>query len=198
MPQNTPNRGYPYPVYADTPMDFPTAIQNLATDIDTDVSALETHILGAYDRPSARIFTSTAQAITTSVTTTVSWAAATTDYDNDTMATLTAAGGLTLRDRGVYHVSGMIQLVAAGSGSTNYGISLTLVSVAGFIANPARVSIRGHQTQDTSLAVSGLHYFTGVGTDLISMQVWHNQGATRNITFRQMTATKVSNTIGGS
>ena len=45
MPQNT-SRGYPYPLYADTPKDFPASIQALATAIDTDVAALEAFIAG--------------------------------------------------------------------------------------------------------------------------------------------------------
>lgn len=197
MPQNTPERGYPYPLYQD-PMDFPAQIQALATDMDTDIADLNQFIDGAYNRPSARIYGSAAQAIATSTTTTVSWAGAGIDYDNDGMPTLTSTGGLTLTDRGIYQVSGYITLTAAGSGATNYGISLSLVSSAGFITNPGRVSLRGHQTQDTWLSVAGLHYYAGGAGDLISLQVWHNQGTSRNITFRQMTATKVSNTLGGS
>lgn len=39
MPDTTPERGYEYPCYGD-PSDFPTQMQTLATDIDTDVQQI--------------------------------------------------------------------------------------------------------------------------------------------------------------
>lgn len=39
MPQNTPDRGYTYPCYGDG-SDFPDQIEELATDIDTDVQQI--------------------------------------------------------------------------------------------------------------------------------------------------------------
>lgn len=197
MPGATPNRGYPFPFYVEPTMDYPAASLALATAVDTDLSALESYIDGAYDRPSARIFSSVAQSIPTSTTTAVSWLGGTTDYDNDSMSNLIAGGGLNLTDRGVYELSACITIVAPGSGAV-FGLSLAIVSSAGFIPTPVTVSLRAHPTRDTWLAASALHYHTGVGTDSISLQIWHNQGAARSSTFRQLTATKLSNTTGGS
>jgi hypothetical protein len=197
MPDVTPNRGYPFPLYVEPTMDFPTASEDLAVAVDADMSVLEPFILNAYDRPSARIFSSVAQSIPNNAATAVSWLGGTTDYDNGAMSNLIAGGGLNLTERGVYELSACITIVAPAAGGT-FGLQLAFVSTGGFITTPAAVTVRAHPTQDTWLALSALHYHTGVGTDAVSLQIWHNQGAPRSSTFRQMTATKTSNTVGGS
>lgn len=197
MPANTPNRNYPYPLYTELTMDFPTASQSLATAVDSDLSVLEPFILNAYDRPSARIFSNVAQSIPNNAFTAVSWLGGTADYDNDGMANLIAGGGLNITERGVYELSACITIVAPGAGAT-FGLQLEFTSTGGFITTPSAVTVRAHPTQDTWLAVSALHYYPGGGTDSIGLRIWHNQGAARSSTFRQMTATKTSNTIGGS
>lgn len=197
MPDVTPNRGYPFPLYVEPDMDFPTASEDLAVAVDSDMSVLEPFILNAYDRPSARVFSSVAQSIPNNAATAVSWLGGTTDYDNDAMSNLVAGGGLNLTERGVYELSACITIVAPGSGST-FGLQLEFVSTGGFISTPSAVTVRAHPTQDTWLAVSALHYYPGGGTDAISLRIWHNQGAARSSTFRQMTATKTTNTVGGS
>lgn len=197
MPQNTPLRGYPYPLYTEPTKDFPAEIQAFATDVDTDVADLNQFIDGAYDRPSVRISATVAQSIPTSVTTTVSWASGTANYDNGVppMANLTAGGGLTLTQRGMYEISAYVNFVAPGSGTAR--MSLALNSTAGFITTPAIVSMRGNAIDDTWIAVTGLHYLTGAVTDNITLLVWHNQGAALGIGARSLVAVKTSNTIGG-
>lgn len=192
MPQNTPNRGYPYPLYNEPTMDFPASIQALAVDIDADVGALDTYITDAYDQPSARIVgAGTLSPVAHNTVAIVPWTFGTVAYDNDAMATMTATGGLTLTDPGVYQVSAYINLVAPGSGSTFY-IRVAFTSSAGFIGTPASMSLRGHPTQDTWLSLSALHYVVA-GPDLIQTTIWHDQGTTLQMAAggRQMTATRI-------
>lgn len=198
MPQNTP-RGYTYPLYNEPTKDFPAEIQELATDIDTDMTLLQNFITGAYQRRAVRIGGTGTQAIPTGVTTTVSWLGGGVDYDNGTppMANLTATGGVSLYERGVYELSAWVNFLAPG-GATTPRISLEFASTAGFIATPSIVSLRGDITDDTWFSITALHYLTGAVTDNVSLRVWHNLGANLTISSRNMVATKTSNTVGGS
>lgn len=193
MPQNTPNRGYTYPLYTEPTMNFPGAIQELATDINNDMNAVQAAITGARNRPSAMIFNNLVQSIPNNTATNVSWVGSSTNYDNDTMATTT---GLTLTDRGVYMLSASVFMAAPGAGGV-FGASITIASSAGFIPQPVRMSSRASATQPQWLSASALHYVTGLVADSITVQVWHNQGAALGIQYRTLMATKVSNTIGG-
>lgn len=194
MPQNT-SRGYPYPLYTDAPKNFPQAIQDLATAIDTDMTALTAFISGARARPSMQITQNTAQNITNNTVTALTWAGATVNYDNAGLHTLPS--GLTLTQRGVYLLSCSVTLNAVGSGST-FATSLAMGSSAGFIPLPVQNTTRADPDNATWLSVSTLHYVTGAVPDVITMSVWHNQGATRVAGYKTLTATKISNTLGGS
>lgn len=198
MPQNTPNRGYTYPLYTEPTKDFPAEIQELATDIDTDVTLLQSFITGAFNRRAVRISSAAGQVIPTGVTTTVSWLGGGADYDNGTppMANLTATGGLALYERGVYEISAYVGFVAPGSGTAR--MSVEFASSAGFISMPAMVSTRGDSRDNTWVALTALHYLTGTVTDNITLRVWHNQGANLTIGNRSMVAVKTSNTFGGT
>jgi hypothetical protein len=194
MPQNTPNRGYTYPLYDEPTMDFPAAIEELATDINDDVELLEEFIGDAYDRASVRIFgSSAAQSIPEAVQTTISWSGGGVSYDNAGMANLTPTGGLTLTQPGVYLISGYVFISAPGSGS-NFGLRLALNSDAGVIPVPGNVTLRGHPTQDTWMSVMGLHQVLTGATDNITLSLWHNRPGTLSIPApsRQMTATKIT------
>ncbi len=192
MPANTPNRSYTYPLYSD-PMDFPAQIQDLATDIDTDVTALTAQIAAAQERPSVRVTSGTSQNITTGVATNLIFT--TTDYDNDTMTDFTS--GVVLNDRGVYWITGRATFNAFGSGGTFY-ISTAINSSAGFIPVSSRTTMRGHATQPSWISISSLHYTTGGAPDHITLQVLQDSGNTLVCTFKNLCATKISNTIGGT
>jgi hypothetical protein len=194
MPQNT-SRGYPYPLYTDTPKDFPQAIEDLATAIDADVAALEAFVAGARDRPSMQASSNIAQNIPNNTVTAVSWAGGAAAYDNTLI--FNPLVGMTLTERGVYLLSASVTLNQVSSGSP-FTATLTMNSTAGFIANPASISARADPDNPTWLNVSTLHYVTGLVTDNVSVSVWHNQGATRVAGYRTLTATKISNTLGGS
>lgn len=197
MPNTTPNRGYPYPLYSDPSKDFPAASAALADALDTDVTDLEAYTEDAYQRPSARVISGVSQSIATSTTTTVSFAGGATDYGNGITPDLTATGGLTLTEAGVYLVAGYVLFPAPATGGI-FSVSLSLASSKATIPMISRTSMYAIAAQETWVSVSGLHFNDGVGSDSIRMEVWQNAGASRNITFRQITATKTSATIGGS
>lgn len=194
MPDTTVPRGYPYPVYGDAPMDFPDAIQDLATAIDTDMTLNENRILAAYDRPSVRMTASANQLVVNNIATTAVFTAGALPYDNAGLGNL-ANNRLALSEQGVYWVTGRITLTAAGS---TFGLRVSLLSSAGLIPTIAITSRIASPTEDAALSVSGLHYKAAAGTDFITMQVLHNAAAGRTMTFRNICATKISNVSGGS
>jgi hypothetical protein len=194
MPQNTPNRAYTYPTYTDA-MDFPAQIQELATDIDTDVTTLVSQVTGAKNRPSVRVSASVAQNITTATNTLLTFA--TENYDNDAMANLgVTPTAITLNDSGIYLLTGRATFNAFGSGGTFY-ISAALLSSAGFIPTSSTTSLRGHATEPTWISISSLHYTTGAVPDNITLQVRQESGNTLACTFRNLCATKISNLSTG-
>lgn len=196
MPANTPNRNYPYQLYTEPTMDFPTAIESLAEAVDPDVTALESAIAGAYDRPSAAMSASSDVPVLANTVTTVSWIGATVVYDNDSMALPSGVGGIVLRDQGVYALSAYVQ-VSSLAGITNHGVELSFASTGAISSAPARTSTLGVVNMTTYVHVSTLHYHTGVGTDTITLRIWQNTLTARIYSNRQITATKVSNVIGG-
>ncbi len=191
MTANT-SRGYTYPLYTD-PMQPAPQIQDLATDIDTDVTALENRLAAARQRPSARIISNTNQNITTGVAALLTFTSS--DYDNDSM--FLPPNSLRLTDSGVYLVTGRLTLNAFGAGA-NFGITVALLSSAGFIPTMSRMSMRGSGTQPSWISISSLHYHSGVGNDDITMQVLQQSGNTLVASFRNLCATKISNLIGGA
>lgn len=196
MGNATPNRGYNYPLYPDA-MDFPAAIQELAQDINADVGALQNYIQGAYQRPSARVTQTVAQPIPANTMTPMTFVGAGTNYANGITPRLTAGGGLTLTQQGVYLVTAYINFAAPGAAST-FGLQLSIHSNKSYVPNIARVTVRAHTTQATWLNATGMHYNDGVGNDELRLEVWQNSATTRSIASLQMSATKISNVIGGS
>ena len=191
MPANTPNRGYEYPLYTDT-QDFPAQIQQLAEDIDADVSVLESQIQGAKNRPSVRIVSGTNQNIATSTNTLLTWS--TTSYDNDSMSAVPT--GIVLNDSGVYWIAARYTMNPFGSGLV-FGIATSILSSVNFIG-ATRGSIRGVQLTPTYVSIGSLHYTTGAVPDTITIDVRQESGNTLVCGFRELSATKISNLPGGS
>jgi hypothetical protein len=189
MTANTP-RGYTYPLYTD-PHDFPTQIQDFATDVDTDVQAqvnLETNML---NQPSARASGSAAQAIASNTDVTVTYA--TEEYDNAGLFTLVSPTIMTFSELGIYWIEGGAEW-SSNADSTLSGCSLRLVSsVFGVRANhsPRRGTDSTPDTIGAYVNVSTLHEITVVG-ETISMVARHNLPVASQLTNRHLTATKIS------
>lgn len=191
MPANTP-RGYTYPLFTD-PMQPAPQIQDLAQDIDADLTAFEARHAAALDRPSARLTGFANQNVPTNTPTNMLLSAS--DYDNDFM--YLPPNTLRLTDTGVYWVTGRVTLEAFGAGAA-FGITAALLSSAGFIPTMTRTSQRGLGTRPTWISISTLHYHTGIGNDDITLNVTQHSGNTLIATFRNICATKISALVGGS
>jgi hypothetical protein len=189
MPANTP-RGYSYPLYTDA-HDFPAAIQDLATDIDTDVQAqvnLETNML---DQPSARVSANAPLVIASNTDVTVTYA--TEEYDNGGLFVIGSPTIFTFTELGLYWIEGGAEW-SSNADSTTSACQLRLVSSA-FGIRAAHSPRRGvDSTPDTIGAyvnVSCLHEITVVG-ETISMVARHNLPVASQLTNRHLTATKIS------
>lgn len=196
MPGSTVPRGYPYQKYTDFPMDFPAAIQALAQSIDADVTTVADRIPAARQRPSVRMTASATQAIAANTSTAVVFTGGAAIYDNTGMAN-PGANRLQITEPGIYWLTARVVVTALGSGAA-YGLRVSILSSGGIVATPATVTRYAHPIQDAAVSVSGLHIKTGGGTDFITLNVQTNASSSRNLTFRNLCATKISNVMGGS
>jgi hypothetical protein len=190
MPADTP-LGITYPLYPD-PMDPAANIAEIATDTDTVVEQLETRIAGTATRPVGRLGGIANQVLAPNVG--VSPLLPTGEFS--TPMEDPANNRLQLTEQGIYLLTASVFYTGNGN-ATPYGVLLSLNSTAGFITTPVVESLPASQNRGTFINVSAMHYHTGVGTDSITAIVRHNSAANVTITFRNMTACKVGNQIGG-
>lgn len=187
MPANTP-RGYSYPLYTDS-TDFPTAIQDLATDVDTDMQTLVNQVAAAKNRPSARATATANQSIPQNVDTLATFAVEA--YDNLNMIDLaTDNTRIQLQQAGIYLLTARVQFAAASPAA--FVTMVRLNSSAGLITNPGIMSISGSSTRVTEMTLEQIHYVTTTIPDNITLTVRHSFTAAINISARSIAATKVS------
>lgn len=187
MPANTP-RGYTYPLYSDL-NDFPAAMQDFATDVDTDVQAIVTSANTALTAsPSVRVSASANQAIAANTNVTVTWA--TEEYDNAAMGNLGVNNDrLTFTSTGIYLISAEVNFVSNGNATVN-GRSGTLVYTGGAFGTAA-YRLRGAQSMDVEWNVTTLARVTSLPA-IVQVQVRQESGASVNISARSFSITKVS------
>lgn len=190
MPANTPNRGYPYPLYTD-PNDFPSDIQDLAVAVDADVEALDNAIQAGYNRDSVRVTgpVGGTQAIPTGAAgATVTYS--TEEYDNAGMADLGVTNDrITYQQAGFYLVTAHVRF--APGPNTTFGIFAALTSTGTTVAQPAVMSRQGHNTRDTNLTIMAIEFANSAG-DTTRLVVGHNAGVNVNVTRCSLTATLLS------
>lgn len=185
MPANTP-RGYTYPLYGD-PADFPTAMADFATDVDTDVAALVARQAAALNRPSARVSATANQAIAANTNTIVTWA--TEEYDNAAMANLGVNNDrLTFTETGIYLVTAEVNFASNGNATVNGRMMTFVPNLSG---DKGHQTLRGAQAMDTEMSSTILYQVVTVG-DFIQVRVRQESGAALNISARSFDATKVS------
>lgn len=186
MPANTP-RGYTYPLYTD-PADFPAAMLDFATDVDTDVQAIATSATTALTAaPSVRISATANQAIAANTDVTVTWA--TEEFDNAAMANLGVNNDrITFTSLGYYLIHAEVNFVSNGNATVN-GRSGTLVYTGGAFGS-ASYRVRGAQSMDVEWAVTTLARVTALPA-VVQLQVRQGSGASLNISARSFSATKV-------
>lgn len=194
MPANTP-RGYTYPLYTDA-IDFPAQMQDLATDVDTDMQALLNLIAVAKNRPSARMTATANQAIVQNTDTTVTFA--TEAYDNFNMIDIpTNNTRIQLQQAGIYMLTGRVSFTAPMAAGA-YVTMLRMNSDGGVIANPGIMSISGDDDRPTEMTIEQLHIVTTTIPDNITLTVRHSYTAPLNIAARSLCATKVSALLTGT
>lgn len=195
MPQNT-SRGYTYPLYTD-PMDPAAQLQDLATDVDTDMQNLINLIAAARDRPSVRITGGATpdQSIAPNTDTLATFSSE--QFDNDNMADLgTNNTRIQLHQSGIYLLTGRISF--QGTGGTGAVASMRLNSTGGLIAVPGRISMVMDDTQQTQLTVEQLHRVGATVPDNITLTVRHTFTSNVLLAARSLTATKVSALLSGT
>lgn len=191
MPQNTP-RGYTYPLYSD-PQNFPADIQNLATDIDSDVQLLDDQITNARNRFTAHVRSGTTQSIAAG--TDVQATFATEEYDNHAMGALPNGINIPAGSDGIYLLTARVTF-DAGPVAT-YFTRVWLTSSAGFIAMPVRATKETTSGRVSVHNVMALHFTDGTVQDDIRVMVRHGAASAVNISARDLVVTKVSNLLSG-
>lgn len=115
MPGTTPNRGYPYPVNADSPFDMPQAVENLARAFDLDMQDLDDSILR---RPAAKVSNRLATPQTFHADVIAECTFNFTEFDSDSIADLTNfPTRLTPTSSGLWLCVGQIVMGTAQAGA---------------------------------------------------------------------------------
>lgn len=186
MPENT-SRGYTYPVHTDL-NSFPAQIQDLATDIDTDMTTLATRITNGYNMPACSVQSSGInQAIANNTDVTATYA--TELYDNAGMFDAgVSTTNINIVSTGLYVAIGRATFDANAAGAT--GRSIRLVS-SGALGVLARKSIRGNEGLAATTTVHIVSLFHAVSGTTVTMIQRQNTGVTINTSFRQLQVAKL-------
>lgn len=185
MPQNTP-RGYTYPLYTDV-NNFPAQIQDLATDIDTDIDALWDRVVAGYNQPACRVrSTGINQAIAANTDVTATYAEEL--YDNANMVDLGVSNTtINIVQTGLYIATGRVTFLSNGNATIN-ARQVSLVS-SGSLGIVGRRSVQGDQNVAT--AVSLTIAFWAAGGTTFTMVQRQNSGASLNSSTRQLMVARV-------
>lgn len=186
MPQNTP-RGYSYPLYTDA-NSFPAQIQDLATDIDTDVQALFNRITAGYNMPACSVQASGVnQAIATGTDVTATYD--TELYDNAGMFTVgVSASNINIVSTGIYLGIGRATFATSAAGATGRQISLVSSGALGVVA---RKSIDGNEGLPATTTVHIASLFYAASGTTFTMVQRQNTGASINTVFRQLQCARI-------
>lgn len=185
----TPNRGYSYPEYTD-PADFPTQVQDFATDVDTDLANnLRDPALLALDAPSVRAFRSVGtQNIPANVNTTLQYDLTPT-YDNDNMYDgAVSLTNITVQTPGTYLITGSVNL--GQTGVAGGAAALIVMSSGGVVQNPVGDSREIDNDKPTSISCTTLHN-VAVVPETITMFVRHNHANPLGATIAQISMTRI-------
>lgn len=180
MPANT-TRGYTYPLYTDQ-ADFPAQLQDLATDVDTDMDALFDRLTAGYNMAACYVRASgvnQAIAVSTDVTATYD----TELYDNQGMVNLGVSNTtINFVQTGIYLASGRATFLSNGNATIN-GRQISLVTT-GSLGTVARKSFEG--AQNTASIVTCQALFFASSGDTMTMVQRQNSGASLNSSTRSL------------
>lgn len=185
MPQNT-TRGYTYPLYTD-PMDFPAQIQDLATDIDTDMQSLVNRITAARNYAACHIVASGInQAVP--VNTDVACTFATELYDNTGMVNLGVSNTtVTFTQTGLYLATARATFLS--NGNATVGARQLAFVTTSTLGTVGRKSITGDQAVATANNLTIL--FWAAAGDTMQVIQRQNSGASLNTSTRTLQVAKL-------
>lgn len=185
MPQNT-SRGYTYQLYTDL-ASFPAQIQDLATDIDTDMDGLFDRVTLAYNMAACHVnasLTNQSIAVSTDVVATFT----TELYDNTGMFDIGVSNTtLTFTQTGLYIATARATFQPNGNATINARqVQLTTTGSLGIVG---RKSITGDQNVATAVQLTVI-FFASSG-DTIQMIQRQNSGAALNTSTRTLQVARV-------
>lgn len=185
MPQNTP-RGYTYPLYTDA-NSFPAQIQDMATDIDTDMDSLWDRVVLAYNQPACRVRASGInQAVAANTDVTATYAEEV--YDNAGMFNIGVSTSIVnIVSTGLYIASARVSFLSNGNATVG-GRQISIVS-SGSLGIVGRRSHDGAQNIATAVAMT-VAFWAASGTTLTIVQR-QNSGASVNTSTRQLMVARV-------
>lgn len=183
MPQDT-SRGYTYPLYGDA-SSFPSQIQTLATDFDTDIQSLITRVVSGNNQPACSVEGTVNQAIANNTDVTVTYA--TELYDNAAMVNLgVSTTTITFPESGIY--------IACFRGSlasnANAGGRQVAFVTTGPLGTVARRTIPGETGVAVAVAMTALFSVNAANT--MTVVARQNSGASLNLVTRRLQVAKVS------
>lgn len=186
MPENT-SRGYTYPIFTDA-NSFPAQIQDLATDIDTDMQTVFNRIVAGYNFAACSLQASGVNqsvANNTDVTATYD----TELYDNAAMANLGVSNTtINITATGLYLAIGRASFATSAVGAT--GREIRIVS-SGALGTIARKSIDGNEGLPATTTVHLCNLFHAAAGTTVTMVQRQNTGAALNTTHRQLQVAKM-------
>lgn len=190
MPGTTPVQGFPYPFMAEAAT--PVSAQNLATEVDTELTAADAVRALALTRPSA----SASRLSGTQSLTSGSPATLTLDTENWDTGGLWAPGNperLTFATTGTYHVTAAYTAVGAVEADNEvYEIAVRLSAGSNIAANKRPQYDTTGFDDDRWISVSFLYRFTA--TQFIDIRAFWQAtgGGTRNVGLATLSARLVA------
>src|SRR5690606_10544029 len=194
MPQNTPNRGYTYPLYTDPADEFPQQIQELAMDFDTDIQNLADTITAAYNKPAVSVAANLInQNVPNTTNTAASFAGGTVHYNN---AGIFDPGISTntfyINETGIYLMTARCTFLANGNPGSRHLTIETLNNGTGTRTGAQnRKTINGNSSVATAVALSCLMQ-CNAGCQ-IRLQMYQWSGAATQSSTRVVSIAKVGN-----
>ena len=180
MPANTP-RGYTYPTYGDA-ADFAAQLQELATDIDTDLDDLWDRMTAGYNQPACRVRSSGInQAIAVSTDVTATFAEEL--YDNQGMVNLGVSNtNINIVETGLYLATTRVTFLSNGNATIN--ARQVTISTTGSLGIVGRRSVEGAQNNATAVQLSALFWIASGG--VVTVVQRQNSGASLNSSTRTL------------
>lgn len=180
MPANT-SRGYTYPLYTD-PADPAAQIQELATDIDTDMDSLWDRMTAGYNQPGCRVRSSGInQAIPVSTDVTATFAEEL--YDNQGMVNLGVSNtNINIVQTGLYLATARITFLSNGNATVN--ARQVTIATTGSLGTVGRRAVEGKQNNATAVQLSALFWIAAGG--VVTVVQRQNSGASVNSSTRTL------------